>query len=87
MTHDSLLKAARQLARTDRGRNAMRRLLEWLDDDGLALDAPNKEAILTLLAGAWGSYAMTARDEMRDALDDARRKDNALQRAGLAPSP
>ena len=62
--------AVRHLARTSRGRNALKRLLEWLDDDGLGLDMVNQEAVLTLLDGAWGKYPGTARDAMRAALED-----------------
>lgn len=63
-----LFNAARNLARTERGRNAMTRLLAWLDDDGLGLDIVNKESVLTLLNGAFNQYPGTARDAMREAL-------------------
>lgn len=63
-----LFEAATHLSKTTRGRNALRALLAWLDDDGLGLDFTNKEAVLTLLAGAFGSYPGTARDAMREAL-------------------
>ncbi len=65
-----LFEAARCLNKSSRGRNAMKRLLAWLDDDGLALDIVNKEAVLTLLTGAFGEYPGTARDAMRDALGE-----------------
>ncbi len=65
-----LIDAANHLALSDKGRNAMRHVLVWLDEDGLSLDFTNKEAVLTLLNGAWGKYAGTARDAMRDALED-----------------
>lgn len=57
-----------QLAKSHVGRNAMRHVLSWLDEDGLLMDFDNREAITTLLAMAWGSYAGSARDAMRDAL-------------------
>lgn len=57
------------LNRTDRGRNAMRHMLAWLDDDGLGLDGDGQVAARTLLNGAWDGWAGTARDLMRDALD------------------
>lgn len=66
---EDLTHAARALARTERGRNALRRLLDWLDEDGLGLDFVGQEAALTLLEGAWGKYAHSARDAMRDALE------------------
>lgn len=63
-----LTDCANHLAKSQKGRNAMKRLLAWLDDDGLSLDMVNKEAVLTLLNGAFGEYPGTARDVMRDAL-------------------
>lgn len=63
-----MIEAANRLAKTTRGRNAMRRLLEWLDDDGLGLDGDGKRDTLTLLAGAFGRYPGTARDAMRDVM-------------------
>jgi len=69
VTPRDLINAANQLGRTTKGRNALDHLLTWLDDDGLSLDGMNKEAALTLLNGAFGSYPGTARDAMRDALE------------------
>lgn len=57
-----------QLAKSHVGRNAMRHMLQWLDEDGLLLDFDNRQALLTLLSMAWGKYAGSARDAMRDAL-------------------
>ena len=62
-----LQAAVATLARTDRGRNAMRRLLYWLDDDGMGLDRYGQEAVVTVLWSAWGPFAGTARDLMREA--------------------
>ncbi len=63
-----LVDAANRMARSTKGRNALNRLLDWLDDDGLSLDGENKAAVMTLLLGAFGSYPGTARDAMRDAV-------------------
>lgn len=70
MDTTDLQSAAQALARTDRGRNAMLHLLAWLDDDGLGLDSQGQEAVITLLAGAWGRYAGTARDVMREEIGE-----------------
>lgn len=61
--------AARQLARSGRGRMAMRGLLKWMEaSGGIGLDESNQEAVLTLLAAVWGPFSGSARDVMRDAL-------------------
>ena len=67
-TPTDLTAAANQLANSRVGRNALRTVLDWLDADGLSLDGDNQAALLTLLDGAWGAYAGTARDAMREAL-------------------
>lgn len=54
-----------QLGKSRRGRNALKVILGWLDDDGLLLDFENREAITELLGLAWGGMAGTVRDEMR----------------------
>lgn len=66
---EELFAAAQQLAKSQRGRDALRRMLDWLDATGLGLDADNKAACLTLLDAAWGKYPMSARDAMREALE------------------
>lgn len=65
-----LREAAEQLSRSDNGRDALRRVLDWLDNSGLSLDHHNQKAVRTLLEGAWGSYAGTTRDVMHEALGD-----------------
>lgn len=62
--------AASHLSKTDKGVDALRRVLDWLEASGLSLDQQNQEAILDLLDGAWGSYAGTVRDAMHEALGD-----------------
>lgn len=56
------------LATTDKGRDALRRVLDWLESSGLSLDSDNQQGILLLLDAAWGDYAGTVRDLMREAL-------------------
>lgn len=63
-----LIDAAHHLSLTEKGRSALRHVLDWLDADGLSLDGVNKESIMTLLTGAFGEYPGTARDAMREAL-------------------
>jgi hypothetical protein len=64
MNETMLQDAAKQLADSRQGRAAMEGLRRWLTDVGLTLDGRNKEAVLTLLQGAWGGYAGTALEVM-----------------------
>lgn len=68
MTENELRIAAKHLSQTGRGRSAMRHVLAWLDDDGISLDSPNRNAITVLLLGAWGPFPATARDVMRESI-------------------
>lgn len=68
ITKADVLDAVEQLANSRIGLNALRRLLAWLDEDGLGLDATNQVAVLTILDGAWGQFAGSARDFMREYL-------------------
>lgn len=61
---------AQHLATSDRGLDALHRVLEWLEISGLGLDRRNQNAILTLLTNAWGGYAGTVRDVMHEVLGD-----------------
>ena len=63
---EDLRYAVEYLTRTERGRNALKRLLAWLDDDGLGMDAYNQRAAMTVLESAWGPWSGTARDLMRE---------------------
>jgi hypothetical protein len=58
-----------QLSGSDRGRNAMRRILDWMDDDGLGLDMHNQTAALSLIAAAW-RFPGSARDAIREAISE-----------------
>lgn len=70
MSDEQLMQeSAARLSRSPVGRNAMRHVLEWLDEDGLLLDFQNREDLLRLLQMAWGSYAGTARDVMHAAMN------------------
>lgn len=55
-----------QLARSGRGKSAMRQVLAWMDNDGLSLDHLNQEAIVMLIQLCW-SQPMATRDAMREA--------------------
>ena len=69
LTIEDMREAAAQLAKSSKGRNALSAVLGWLDADGLSLDELNQEAVFTLLSGAWGPFAGSARDAMRDVLN------------------
>ena len=62
-------EAVSHLARSRHGREAMQSLLSWLDANGCSLDQVNQECVFTVLEAAWGAYAGTTRDLMREALD------------------
>jgi hypothetical protein len=68
LTESDIQAAVTQLASSGRGSNALRILLEWLDDGGLGLDVDSQAAVFVLLEAAWGKYSMTVRDVMREAL-------------------
>jgi hypothetical protein len=72
VTPKDLEHAAEQLSHSGHGRQAMADLLTFLDNSGLSLDCQNRNHVLTLLSGAWGCYAGTARDVMRDIVEVAR---------------
>jgi hypothetical protein len=69
MTPQRLTNAVRQLSRSDKGRDALRAMLNWMNDTGLSLDQENQLAVITLLWGAWGSYPGTTRELMTEALE------------------
>lgn len=63
-----LAAAARRLASSERGSQALHDLDQLLSNGGCSLDADNQQAIFTLLQGVWGSYTGTALDAIRDQL-------------------
>lgn len=68
MNESTLREAAEHLAKSDKGRDALRRVLDWLENSGLSLDSVNQDAILLLLDAAWNGWAGSAREVMHDAL-------------------
>ena len=71
ITTEDLERAASQLNKSERGRQAMRDLLSFLDNGAMSLDAKNGEAVITILRGAWGELAGTTKDALRDLVGDA----------------
>lgn len=66
---NELREAALTLADSDRGRDALAALLEWINDHGLGLDADNQEAVIDLLViGVWGPTPGTTRDMIQEVL-------------------
>jgi hypothetical protein len=65
-----LYAAAQHLAKSEKGRDALRRVLDWLENSGLSLDGNNQQAILLLLEWAWEGKAGTVREAMHEALGD-----------------
>lgn len=63
-----MMDAIKQLRRSEKGRNAIRHVLTWMDDDGAALDYHNQSAIQTLIALCWRMPGAT-RDAMRDVVE------------------
>ena len=61
--------AVEKLAESERGRAVMLGLLKLLDDHALGLDYQGQNAVVTLLHSAWGSFAGSTRDYMRDTLE------------------
>ena len=53
------------LNRSDKGRQAMRDLLAFLENGGISLDGDNQQHVTCLLAGAWGNYAGTTLEALR----------------------
>jgi hypothetical protein len=70
MVEPAVRYAARHLAKSDKGRKALRAVVDWLEDSGLSLDGQNQNAILELQRLAWEGWAGTVRDAMHEALGD-----------------
>jgi len=62
-------RAVSMLARSARGRDAMRDTLAMLDNGGIGLDQSGQIALVTLLTAAFTSHPGFARDAMREAVD------------------
>lgn len=63
-----IYSAAQGLQRSERGRGALKHVLDLLEGDGLGLDGSNQQAVLTLIVGAWQGHAQTVRDVIRTEL-------------------
>ena len=85
VTRDEVREAVEQLAKSRKGVNALRHLLEWFEDDALSLDMHNQRAVVVLLTGAWSGYPGSVREWMA-ALDPC---GSGARRAfsGLGPRP
>ena len=64
ITIEDLENAAGALARSSKGKRALRDLLALLDNGGVCLDLENQANVRTLLEGAWGEFAGTSREVM-----------------------
>ncbi len=62
---EDLERAVVQLGRSEKGQQAMRDLLAFLENGGISLDANNQLHVLCLLSGAWGNHAGTALEVLR----------------------
>lgn len=71
ITPEEMQAAARQLAKTEAGRDAMTRLLPLLEGGHLELGFLDQRAFLALLGGAWLGQRSQACDAMREALDSS----------------
>jgi hypothetical protein len=73
ITREEMLAAARQLARSEEGKVALRQLTALMEGGNMGLDLLNQRAFLALLGGAWAGQVDVARDSIRDALAEAKR--------------
>ena len=62
---EDLKRAVSNLDRSDKGRQAMRDLLAFLENGGISLDGDNQLHVACLLAGAWGNYSGTTLEALR----------------------
>jgi hypothetical protein len=69
ITETEVRRAVSMLARSERGRDAMRDALALLDNGGLGLDETGQVALITLLTAAFTAHPGFARDAMRDAVE------------------
>lgn len=69
-TRADMEQAVEILQGSERGLATLRGVLGLLDDSALGLDYRGQNAVVTLLQAAWGPYAGSARDCMRDALGE-----------------
>lgn len=69
ITPEEMEAAARQLAKTERGRAAMRRLAELTEGPDLELGLLDRHAFLALLGGVWTGQKERARAIMRATIE------------------
>lgn len=67
-TENEIEASIEQLARSDKGQDSLRRILEWMNASGLSLDWRNKEAAASVIAGCWAAPG-TVRDLIAAKLD------------------
>ncbi len=68
-TRGQMEQAVEVLQGSERGRATLQGVLTLLDESALGLDHRGQNAVMTLLRSAWGPFAGSTRDCMRDALD------------------
>lgn len=68
ITVEEIQAAARQLAKHERGREAMRLLAQALEENRLDLDLLDQRAFLALLGGAWMGQRETVCAILRETL-------------------
>ena len=71
ITVEEMQAAARQLAKTERGREAMKRFVALLNEGEFDLDLLDQRAFLALLGGVWNGRTAEVRATMAQALADA----------------
>jgi hypothetical protein len=70
ITVEEMQAAARQLAKTERGREAMKRFVALLSEGEFDLDLLDQRAFLALLGGVWNGRTREVRATMTQALAD-----------------
>ena len=65
---EDIERAVVQFGRSEKGQQAMKDLLAFLENGSISLDEENQLHVLCLLSGAWGSYAGTTLEALRAAV-------------------
>lgn len=68
LTEADIDGAAQRLARSERGRNALRDVIALLNNGGIGLDSENQQAVMTLLYAAFTDWPGYSRDAMRNVI-------------------
>lgn len=69
ITELEIAAAVKTLAGSEKGREALRVQLAWLEDSGLSLDSMNQRAVLTLLVATWTGKAGMVREAIHAELE------------------